>query len=345
MVMTRYRPWKQMPLWQSFRQRFLFWTLLVSANSFSLFAQAQVGSVPSFPMQQVNIVVPFAPGGGTDTTARLLAQKLSEKWGKPVVVDNKPGGNTVIATQMVAKARPDGYTLLIANSTFAINPILSTTLPYDTNKDFVPIGTVAGGPFMMLVHPSVPANDLRGMLQILQSAKSGEWNFATVGGSGIGRIVGELFSIQSGAKLQHIPYKGASQIATDLLAGTVKLTIDPPNTYISHVKNGKLKALAVTGKRLASLPNVATFAEQGMPEFDVRSWYGLLAPAGTPKAIIQKISVDVQEILAQSEIKDKFAALELDPMPSSPEQFQLYLRTETEKFSRVVKAANIKAAD
>jgi tripartite-type tricarboxylate transporter receptor subunit TctC len=296
-------------------------------------------------MQQVNIVVPFAAGGGTDSTARLLAQKLSEKWGKPVVVENRPGGNTVIATQLVAKARPDGHTLLIANSTFAINPILSASLPYDSSKDFVPIGTVAGGPFMMLVHPSVPANDLKGMLQILQTSKPGEWNFATVGGSGIGRIVGELFALQSGTKLQHIPYKGASQIATDLLAGTVKLTIDPPNTYIMHIKSGKVKALAVTGKRLASLPNVPTFAEQGMPEFDVRSWYGLLAPAGTPKAIIQKISTDVQEILAQTEIKDKFAALELDPMPSSPEQFQLYLRTETEKFSRVVKAANIKAAD
>ncbi len=334
-----------MPVLQSFRRKCWCWAIFVQGFSFFSIAQAQVGGGPSFPTQQVNIVVPFAAGGGTDSTARLLAQKLSEKWGKPVVVENRPGGNTVIATQLVAKARPDGHTLLIANSTFAINPILSATLPYDSYKDFVPIGTVAGGPFMMLVHPSVPANDLKGMLQILQTSKPGEWNFATVGGSGIGRIVGELFALQSGTKLQHIPYKGASQIATDLLAGTVKLTIDPPNTYIMHIKSGKVKALAVTGKRLASLPNVATFAEQGMPEFDVRSWYGLLAPAGTPKAIIQKISTDVQEILAQTEIKDKFAALELDPMPSSPEQFQLYLRTETEKFSRVVKAANIKAAD
>lgn len=345
MVKMLYHRWTPMsglgPLWQ----RLLFGALTFNLISSSLTAQAQVVAAPSFPLQPVNIVVPFAAGGGTDSTARLLAQKLSEKWGKSVTVENRPGGNTVIATQMVAKARPDGYTLLIANSTFAINPILSSSLPYDSSKDFVPIGTVAGGPFMMLVHPSVPANDLKGMLQILQSAKPGEWNFATVGGSGIGRIVGELFSIQAGVKLQHIPYKGASQIATDLLAGTVKLTIDPPNTYIMHVKSGKVKALAVTGKRLASLPNVPTFAEQGMPEFDVRSWYGLLAPAGTPHSIIQKISADVQEILAQKEIREKFAALELDPMPSTPEQFQLYLRTESEKFSRVVKAANIKAAD
>jgi tripartite-type tricarboxylate transporter receptor subunit TctC len=345
MVNKLYQPWKQLPKRQALKQRILFWTLLAPAVTIHWVAQAQVGAAPTYPQQQVNIVVPFAPGGGTDTTARLLAQKLSEKWGKPVIVENKPGGNTVIATQMVAKAKPDGHTLLIANSTFAINPILSATLPYDSNKDFVPIGTVAGGPFMLLVHPSVPANDLKGMLQILQSAKPGEWNFATVGGSGIGRIVGELFALQSGTKLQHIPYKGASQIANDLLAGTVKLTIDPPNTYIMHIKSGRVKALAVSGKRLASLPNVPTFAEQGMPEFDVRSWYGLLAPAGTPKTVIQKISMDVQEILAQPDVKDKFTALELETMPSSPEQFQLYLRTESEKFSRVVKSANIKAAD
>jgi tripartite-type tricarboxylate transporter receptor subunit TctC len=183
------------------------------------------------------------------------------------------------------------------------------------------------------------------MLQILHNAKPGEWNFATVGGSGIGRIVGELFAIQSGARLQHIPYKGASQVTTDMLAGTVKLTIDPPNTYIPHVKSGKLKALAVTGKRLASLPDVPTFAEQGMPEFDARTWYGLLAPAGTPPAVVNKISAAVNEILAQPEVKEKLAGLELETLPSNPQQFQTYLRAETEKFTRVVKAANIKAAE
>jgi tripartite-type tricarboxylate transporter receptor subunit TctC len=320
--------------------------LLAPALVLATAARAQGEPAASFPRQQVHILVPFAPGGGTDTTARLLAQKLSEKWGQQVIVENRPGGNTVIATQAVAKAAPDGYTLLLANSTFAINPILSANLPYDSYKEFVPITTVAGGPFLMVVHPSVPANDLKSMLKILHAGKPGEWNFATVGGSGIGRIVGELFALQSGARLQHIPYKGASQITTDLLAGTVKLTIDPPNTYISHVKAGKLKALAVTGKnRLRSLPDVPTFAEQGMPEFDARTWYGLLAPAGTPSEVVHKISASVNEILALPEMKDKLAALELETLPSSPEQFQAYLRTETEKFTRVVKAANIKAAE
>jgi tripartite-type tricarboxylate transporter receptor subunit TctC len=320
--------------------------LLLPALAGAASVLAQADPAASYPQQTVRILVPFAPGGGTDTTARLLAQKLGDKWGRQVIVENRPGGNTVIATQAVAKAAPDGLTLLLANSTFAINPILSTSLPYDTWKDFVPITTVAGGPFLLVVHPSVPADNLKGMLQVLHAAKPGEWNFATVGGSGIGRIVGELFALQSGTKLQHVPYKGASQVTTDLLAGTVKLTIDPPNTYITHIKGGKLKGLAVTGKnRLASLPDVPTFAEQGMPEFDARTWYGLFAPAGTPKGVINKISAAVNEILASPEMKQNLAGLELDTLPSNPEQFQAYLRAETEKFTRVVKAANIKAAD
>ena len=307
-------------------------SLLALALAAAAQAQAQGDAAASFPSQPVRIIVPFAPGGGTDTTARLVAQKLGEKWGRQVTVENRTGGNTVIATQAVAKAPADGHTLLFANSTFAINPILSATLPYDTYKDFVAITTVAGGPFMLVVHPSVPADDLKGMLQILRNARPGEWDFATVGGSGIGRIVGELFAIQAGAKLQHIPYKGDSQVTTDLLTGTVRLTIDPPNTYVPHVKAGKLKALAVTGKRLASLPDVPTFAEQGMPDFDPRTWYGLLAPTGTPRAVVYKISAAVNEILAQPDVKEKLAALELDTLPSDPEQFQSYLRAETESW-------------
>ncbi|MCD6078077.1 MAG: h16, partial [Ramlibacter sp.] len=264
-------------------------------------AQAQEPAV-AYPSQPVRIVVPFAPGGGTDATARLLAQKLGEKWGRQVVVENRPGGNTVIATQAVARAPADGHTLLFANSTFAINPILSASLPYDATRDFVPITSVAAGPFLLVVHPSVPADDLKGMLHLLRNARPGEWNYATVGGSGIGRIAGELFALQAGAALQHVPYKGAAQVTTDMLAGTVKLTIDPPNTYIAHVRGGRLKALAVTGNRLASLPDVATFAEQGMPEFDVRFWYGLLAPAGTPANVVERIAAAVYEILAQPEV-------------------------------------------
>lgn len=309
-------------------------------------AAAQPDAAAEYPKQTVRIEVPFAPGGGTDTTARLLAAKLGEKWGKAVLVENRPGGNTVIATQLVAKAPPDGTTLLLANTTFAINPILTPGLPYDSQKDFEPITTVAGGPFLLVVHSSVQATDLQSMLRILRSAKPGEWNFATVGSSGIGRIVGEMFALQSGVKLQHIPYKGASQVENDLLAGTVKLTIDPPNAYIGSVREGRLKALAVTGsKRLASLPQVGTFAEQGMPNFNARNWYGLLAPAGTPPEVVQKIARDVDEVLAQPDVLAKLSLLELQPMPSTPDQFKAYLHSETERFTQVVRSAGIQAAD
>jgi tripartite-type tricarboxylate transporter receptor subunit TctC len=291
-------------------------------------------------------MVPFAPGGGTDSSARLIAQKLSEKWGQQVVVENKPGGNTVIASQAVAKAAPDGYTLLFANATFAINPILATSLPYDSAKEFTPVSAVAAGPFMMVVHSSVPANNLQQMLALMRGGKPGEWNFATVGGSGVGRIVGELFGMQAGVKMQHIPYKGASQVVTDMLAGQVKLTIDPPNVYISHIKSGKLKALAVTGSsRMAALPDVPTFAEAGMPDFDVSTWYGILATGGTPRPIVNKLAAAIGEVMAMPDVKERLRALELAPLPSGVEHFQSMLKSETERFARVVKAANIKAAD
>jgi tripartite-type tricarboxylate transporter receptor subunit TctC len=295
-----------------------------------------------YPDKPIRIVVPFVAGGGTDLTARLLAQKLGEKFGQQVIVDNRPGGNTVIATQAVASAAPDGYTLLLANSTFAINHLISRTLPYDTFKDFAPISEVSSGPWLMVVHPSVPANNLKEMLAILRNAKPGEWNFATVGSSGIGRVVGETFAIDAGVKLQHIPYKGAAQVSAALLSGEVKFTIDPPGPYIENIKAGKVKGLAVSSaKRLPSLPNVPTFAEQGMPEFNLQAWNGLLAPGATPKPVVNKIAAMVQEVLAMPEVKEKLAAMESEAIGSSPAEFSAFLKSESDRFARVVKAANI----
>jgi tripartite-type tricarboxylate transporter receptor subunit TctC len=309
----------------------------------SAFADESAGSFPSHPLR---IVVPFVAGGGTDLTARLLAEKLSARLGQQVVVDNRPGGNTVIATQLVAKAPPDGYTLLLANSTFAINHLITPSLPYDTFKDFAPVSAVSTGPWLMVVHPSVPANNLKEMLALLRASKPGEWNFATVGSSGIGRVVGETFAIDAGVKLQHVPYKGAAQVTASLLAGTVKFTIDPPTPYIQHVKAGRLKALAVSSsKRLASLPDVPTFAEQGMPEFNLQAWNGLLAPAGTPKPIVDKLAAAVHDVLAMPEVRQKLEAMETEPIDSSPEQFRNFLHAESDKFGQVVKTANIKPVE
>jgi tripartite-type tricarboxylate transporter receptor subunit TctC len=305
-------------------------------------ASAADDAAAAYPSRPIRIIVPFVAGGGTDLTARLLAQKLGEKFGQQVIVDNRPGGNTVIATQAVASAAPDGYTVLLANSTFAINHLISRNLPYDTFKDFAAVSEVSSGPWLMVVHPSVPANNLKEMLAVLRAAKPGEWNFATVGSSGIGRVVGETFAIDAGVKLQHIPYKGAAQVSAALLSGEVKFTIDPPGPYIENIKAGKVKGLAVSSsKRLASLPDVPTFAEQGMPEFNLQAWNGLLVPAATPKPVVARLAAMVQEVLAMPEVKEKLAAMETEAIGSSPAQFASFLQSESDRFARVVKAANI----
>jgi tripartite-type tricarboxylate transporter receptor subunit TctC len=188
----------------------------------------------------------------------------------------------------------------------------------------------------------VPANNLKEMLALLRTAKPGAWNFATVGSSGIGRVVGETFAIDAGVKLQHIPYKGAAQVSAALLGGEVKFTIDPPGPYIENIKAGKLKGLAVSSsKRRPSLPDVPTFAEQGMPEFNLQAWNGLFAPGATPRAIVNKLAAAVQEVLASPEVKEKLAAMESEAVGSSPAQFTAFLKSESDRFGRVVKAANI----
>ena len=287
-------------------------------------------SAATFPSKQVRIIVPFAAGSsGMEQMARLLAQKLGDKWGQPVIVDNRGGGNTVIGTLAAARAAPDGYTMILVNATFAINTVLTPNLPYDSDKDFAAVAGAGAVPFLMVVHSSVPANNFREMMALLKAGKPGEWDFATVGSSGIGRIAGETFAQQTGVKLQHIPFKGGGEVNSNLLAGNVKFTIDPPGVHVPHVKSGRLKAYAVTGPtRLVSLPDVPTFAEVGMAEYDVRTWYGLLAPSATPRPILNKLR-----------------AQDVSPIPPAPEQFAAMIKTEAERFAKIIKAANIKPVE
>jgi tripartite-type tricarboxylate transporter receptor subunit TctC len=303
-------------------------------------------SAASFPSKPVRIIVPFVAGGGSDQTARLLAQQLGEKWGQQVIVDNRPGGNTVIATQAAARAAPDGYTMIFVNSTFAINTLLTPNLPYDAEKDFATVAGVGATPFLMVVHPSVPANNFKEMMALLKGSKPGDWNFATVGSTGIGRLAGEQFAQQTGVKLQHIPFKGAAEVVSNVLSGQVKFTIDPPGVHVPHIKTGKLKAFAVTGPtRLPLLPDVPTFAEVGMPEYDVRMWFGLLAPSGTPKPILAKLSASVIEVLNMPDVKEKLRAQDVSPIPPGADQFAAMIKTETEQFAKIIKAGNIKPGE
>lgn len=297
----------------------------------------------AYPNKPITIIVPYAPGGGTDVAARSLAAGLAAKFGWKAVVDNRAGGNTVIGSQAVAKATPDGHTLLLVATTFAINPLLTPNLPYNATRDFAPVSTVAGIPFIMVVHPSVPAGNLREMQAILRAAPAGEWNFGTVGSSGIGRMAGEIFASQAGIKLQHVPYKGASQLVTDLIGGSVKFSIDAASGYPAHLRSGKVKVLAVAGKsRLAILPDVPTFAEQGM-DYNVSLWLGLFATGGTPRSVVNKLAQATNEVLALADTREKFAALELTPLGSTPDAFAAQIKTETEAFARIIQSAGIKA--
>lgn len=296
-----------------------------------------------YPQKPIRIVVPFAPGGGTSNAARLIGEKLTERWGQPVVIDNRPGGNTVIGADAAAKAPADGYTLFFANSSYSINPGLAPKLPYDPVRDFTPVAPLLVNNFVMLVHPSVPARNLQELVNLIKS-KPEDHPYPTVGSAGIGRMASELFNGRIGVQLVNIPYKGTSQLATDLLGGQLKYAIEIPGVYIPQVKAGKLRALAVTGKRrLAALPDVPTFAEAGMPDFNVQSWYGLLAPAATPRPIVDKLNAAIQEILKAPDVRQRLEAIEAEPLIGTPAEFGALIKRDTERFAKIIKDAKIEA--
>lgn len=297
----------------------------------------------NYPTKPIRIVVPFTTGGGTSNAARMVGEKLSERWGQPVVIDNRPGGNTVIGADHVAKSPADGYTLFFANSSFAINPGLMPKLPYDSARDFTPVASLMVNNFVMLVHPSLPVRNLSELIKTIK-AKPENYPYPTVGAAGIGRLASEMFIARIGEQLVNIPYKGTSQLATDLLGGQVKYALEIPAVYIPHIKAGKLRAVAVTGtQRLASLPDVPTFAEAGMPNFDVQSWYGLMAPAGTPRPIIEKLSATIQEIMNLPDVRKRVEAIDAVPLIGSPSEFGALIKKDTESFAKIIKEARIEA--
>lgn len=315
-------------------------SLAAAAAGLMLSTPAQATDYPTKP---IRIVVPFATGGGTSNAARLIGEKLTERWGQPVVIDNRPGGNTVIGAEHVAKSPADGYTLFFANSSFAINPGLMPKLPYDSARDFAPVATLLVNNFVMLTHPSVPARNLADLIKIIK-AKPDDYPYPTVGAAGIGRLASEMFNGRIGVQTVNIPYKGTSQLATDLMGGQVKYAIEIPAVYIPQVKAGKVRALAVTGtQRLASLPDVPTFAEAGMPDFNMQSWYGLMAPAGTPRPIIDKLSTAIQEILKTPDVQKRFEAIEAEPLIGGPAEFGALIKKDTERFAKIIKEAKIEA--
>lgn len=295
----------------------------------------------AYPNKPIRFITPFPPGGTTNVATRLVAEKLTQSWGQQVIVDNRPGGNTVIGTEAVAKSPPDGYTILVTTNAHTVTPLLVAT-SYDAIKDFAPVATITRGEWVLVVHPSVPANNMRELIALAKS-KPGELNYASSGTGGASHLATELFSMMTNIKMRHIPYKGGGPAIPDLLAGRVQLTLAVPVAVMQHIRAGKLKAIAISGDaRLPALPDVPTFTESGLAGFDAGYWVGALAPAGTPRAIVDRMSAEIGRILRTAEVTDKLVGLGAQPFVSTPEQFAALLRADADKFGKVIKAADIK---
>ena len=299
-----------------------------------------------YPTGSVKILVQFPPGGAPDTVARVLAEGLSEALGKPFVVDNRPGVNGNIATDLVAKANPDGHTLLIASSaSMAITPNIYKKLPFDLAKDLAPITLAASFDFVMLAAPDFPADTVQELIK-LAIANPGKLNFASSGFGSEHHLSGELFNLLTGARLTHVPYKGFGPATVDVIGKQVEIMFGSVPAALPFIKGGKLKALAVTGPtRAPELPNVPTFMEAGVPGLEVRSWVGLMAPARTPEPVIDRLNLEVAKILRLPRVVDRFGTMGLGVMAQGPKEFAARMAADTRMWARVVKDAGIKGIE
>ncbi len=291
-----------------------------------------------YPIKSIRLIVPFAAGGSSDYTARTLAHKISASWGQQVVVDNRAGGTGVIGVQLAAKSAPDGYTILFASSsTFATAPALNPNLPYDPVKDFAPISLVVLGPNILTAHPSLPVQSVKDLIQLAKS-KPGQITYASPGIATASHMAGVLFVRGAGIDLLHVPYKGGGPAVTDLLAGQVNLLFGSVSTSLPLVKAGRLRVLAATSaKRISTLPEVPTLAESGLPGYEVVQWFGIAAPAGTPRAILTKFNQVLLATLASPDARESLLKQGLEPVGSTPAEFAAHIGSELAKWTRVFK--------
>ncbi len=305
-------------------------------------AYLPAASAQGYPSKPIRLVVGVPPGGATDAVARIVGQKLSEQLGQPVIVENKGGAGGNIGAETVAKAPPDGYTLFLAViGTMAINQSLYKDMPFDTMRDFAPISQLTSMPQMLLVHPSVPASTVQEFIAYAKK-NPGKLNFASGGKGTATHLAGELFKATSGTDLVHVAYKGNGPAMTDLLSGRVSAMFDQVVSGLPQVKAGKLRGLGVTtATRSQAAPEIPTIAESGLPGYAVTTWHGLVAPAGTPREIINRLNAEVVKALDSAEVKQKFASNGIDPVSSSPQAFGDFMRSEIRKWSETVKAAGI----
>lgn len=320
----------------------LFIRRLAIPLALALCAIQAPGFAQTFPSRPVTLVVPFPPGGGTDTGGRVIAEQLGRRWGQPVIVENKGGAAGQIGADFVAKSRPDGYTLLLGNiGTQAINPLLYPKLPYDADKAFAPVSLVAELPLAMMVNPSVPARTAAEFVA-LAKARPGHMSYSSSGAGGAPHLAAEMFKDQTGAFILHVPYRGGGPAIADLLAGHVQLSFMTVLEASGHIKAGKLRALAVTGdKRVPAFPEVPTLAESVAPGFNAISWIGLLAPAGTPPEVVDRIAADLRAVLADESAKARFVGLGGVPRATSPQEFARLIDDDKRRYAQIIRSRKI----
>ncbi len=309
--------------------------LLAALPSPWLFAQ-------DYPNKSVRLIVPFPPGGANDVIGRLLGQSLSESMGKPFVIDNRGGANSIIGCDLTAKAAPDGYTILIVPASHAINPSLYEKLPYDSIRDFTPLSLIGNGAYVLVANAQFPAHTAADLVS-LAKLKPNEVRFASAGVGNTTHLAGELFALMAGVHMLHVPYKGGGPAVTDLIAGRVSIYFSTVALASSHIRAGRLKGIGVTtAKRVSSLPDLPTIAESGVPGYEVNGWYGLLAPARTPVSIVNRLNSEVRKALQKEEMHEKLAALGVEAAGSTPAEFAKTMQTDVAKWAKVVKRLNIK---
>ena len=293
-----------------------------------------------YPSRPIRYIVPYSPGGSTTWTSRLVGQRLTEVWGKQVIIDNRPGGNTVIGTEAAVRSKPDGYTLLYIGSALSSNATMMKT-PYDAVKDIAPIATVSNYENLLAVHPSVPVKTVKEFVALAKQ-RPGELNYATSSHGGSTHLAPALFNLVAGIKTTQIPYKGGGPAVVDLVGGQVQYIMAVPVNIVAHVQSGRLRAIAITGdKRMSALPSVPSFAESGYPAVTLSTWQGLGAPAGTPKAIIDRIAAEVAKLVAAPETKKQLDAQGFVPYYNNPEQTAQLIKSDIARFAKIIREANI----
>lgn len=317
----------------------------IAAALFTVAVMPAIAAAQTWPARPVRIIAPFSPGGGTDIVGRFLAQKLTEQIGGSFVVENRPGAGATIGATLVARAAPDGYTLLLSAPEMSINPSLRSKLPYDALKDFAFISQLTSGQFMLASHPSVPAKTVKQLIA-LAKARPGKLNFGSSGAGGINHLSGLLFQLMAGIQWVHVPFKGSGESLIGLMVGELDFVFASTAALVGTARTGKVRAVAVTGpRRFAELPQVPTIDESGVPGYHVTGWYGFYAPAGTSADIVRRLHAEARRALNSPEVKEKLTQTGNEPVVSSPEEFAAFIRAEIGKWAKVIKDSGLQKID